>query len=170
MKITCPTDAFGFLGPGNDVVVLTNASDKEVWLKWNEAPGQLTESGNDVIVTVAPDNEPSFTIYLGDSGDQAIQPGCRLIIRKAFKTGLYTPMVTPTANDSIMGLQVMEVLNSTVMRELLYAQNSALLVSLGLTSVDNIIDGAAVKVNGFTPDAKADLNKAGSARTVNEIS
>ena len=170
MKITCPTDAFGFLGPGNNVVVLTNASGKNVWLNWNEVPGQLTTSGSDVIVTVSPENEPSFTIGFGDDGNQAIQPGGRLIIRKSSQVGLYTPMVVPTANDSIVGLQVMEALNSTVMRELLYAQNSALLASLGLTSATNIAAGAAVKVNGFTPDAQADLNKAGSARTVNEIS
>ena len=168
MRILATTDAFGFLRAGAEVLLLVNDASNDIWISWDEEPGQVVNNDGDIIIEVSPSKPASFTI-VPENGDVAIRAGGSLSIAKADGAGLYSLQGISTGYDSIKDLELLNLFNSITERELNYAMNSTLLIALGLTSAVNVTSGAVVRVGSFTEDAKSELSTSSSARTVNNI-
>ena len=168
MLIQAKTDAFGFLRSGDEVMLLVNDTLNDIWIVWNEEPGQFVDDDGDITIQVSPSKPANFT-FDPEGGDVVIREGCTLSIAKADRDGLYSLQGIPTGSSSISDLEFLNCFNGIVERELNYAMNSVLLAALGLTSAATITSGAVVKVGSFTEDARSELSTASSARTVNNI-
>ena len=168
MLIQAKTDAFGFLRSGAEITLLVNDTLNDIWIVWDEEPGQFVDKDGNITIEVSPSRPASFT-FVQQDGDVVIREGCALSIAKADKAGLYSLQGISTGYDSIKDLELLNLFNSIAERELNYAMNSTLLAALGLTSAVNAASGAVVKVGSFTEDAKSELSTASAARTVNNI-